>query len=189
MFIPDNNNDQSVRIWILRNLTQTNISHTINWALITVKTLWRFQMTSLLPGIQYEVEEILPLLYENFTLKLQLTYVETNATDITRVQYTKLRCVAPSEDEQVMLETCRGPHFLINWIESASRWLHYIDFQRLHIFMTRNKQACLWFTNHKVADVPLHRIEIVKCFRSWIYVLANRSKYEVSCSETVWSLL
>jgi hypothetical protein len=34
-------------------------------------------------------------------------------------------CVVPPEDEQVMLETCRGPWFLINWIKSASRWFHY----------------------------------------------------------------
>jgi hypothetical protein len=26
-----------------------------------------------------------------------------------------------------MLETCRGPYFLINWIKSASRWFHYTD--------------------------------------------------------------
>jgi hypothetical protein len=33
----------------------------------------------------------------------------------------------PPDDEQVMLETCRGPQFLINWIKSASRWFHYTD--------------------------------------------------------------
>jgi hypothetical protein len=30
-------------------------------------------------------------------------------TDITRKKYTKCRCVAPPEDEQVILEICRGP--------------------------------------------------------------------------------
>jgi hypothetical protein len=35
--------------------------------------------------------------------------------------------VAPSEDEQVMLETCRGLLFLINWIKNASRWFYCID--------------------------------------------------------------
>jgi hypothetical protein len=30
-------------------------------------------------------------------------------TDVTRKQYTKCRGVTPPEDEQVMLETCRGP--------------------------------------------------------------------------------
>jgi hypothetical protein len=36
-------------------------------------------------------------------------------------------CVAPSEDEQVMLETSRGLWFSINWMISASRWFHYTD--------------------------------------------------------------
>jgi hypothetical protein len=34
-------------------------------------------------------------------------------------------CVAPPEVEQAMLETCSGPKFLINWINSASR-MYYI---------------------------------------------------------------
>jgi hypothetical protein len=36
-------------------------------------------------------------------------------------------CTAPPEDEQVMLETCRGPWFSVNWIKSASRWFHYTE--------------------------------------------------------------
>jgi hypothetical protein len=39
-------------------------------------------------------------------------------------------CVAPPEDEQAMLETCRGSWFLINWIKSASRWFYYTDLSR-----------------------------------------------------------
>jgi hypothetical protein len=34
-------------------------------------------------------------------------------------------CLAPPEDEQVTLETCRGASFLINWMKSPSRWFHY----------------------------------------------------------------
>jgi hypothetical protein len=30
-------------------------------------------------------------------------------TDITRTQYTKCVCAASAEDEQLMLEICRGP--------------------------------------------------------------------------------
>jgi hypothetical protein len=33
----------------------------------------------------------------------------------------------PPEDEQVMLETCRGLWFSITWKKSASRWFHYTD--------------------------------------------------------------
>jgi hypothetical protein len=36
-------------------------------------------------------------------------------------------CVAPPEDEQVMLETRRGPWFSINWMTGTSRWFHYTD--------------------------------------------------------------
>jgi hypothetical protein len=31
-------------------------------------------------------------------------------------------CVAPPKDEQVMLETCRGPWFSINWMKNTYRW-------------------------------------------------------------------
>jgi hypothetical protein len=37
-----------------------------------------------------------------------------NPGDVRHKQYTKCRCVAPPEDEQVTLETCTGPLFLIN---------------------------------------------------------------------------
>jgi hypothetical protein len=34
-------------------------------------------------------------------------------------------CAGPPEDEHVMLETCRGLWFSINWMKSVSRWFHY----------------------------------------------------------------
>jgi hypothetical protein len=46
-------------------------------------------------------------------------------------------CVAPPEDEQIMLETCRGPWFSINWMKSATRWFHYTD--EPGIFIRTNK--------------------------------------------------
>jgi hypothetical protein len=36
--------------------------------------------------------------------------------------------VAPPEDEQVMLETCSGIWFAINWMKSASRWFQCTDY-------------------------------------------------------------
>jgi hypothetical protein len=33
-------------------------------------------------------------------------------------------CLAPPEDEQLMLEACRSPWFSINWMKSASCWFH-----------------------------------------------------------------
>jgi hypothetical protein len=47
-------------------------------------------------------------------------------TDI-RTQYTKCLCLAPPEDEQVMLETCRGLWFSINWMKITPRWFQYTD--------------------------------------------------------------
>jgi hypothetical protein len=41
-------------------------------------------------------------------------------TDIIHTQYTKCRLWTPPEDDQVMLETCRGPWFSIYWMKSAS---------------------------------------------------------------------
>jgi hypothetical protein len=37
------------------------------------------------------------------------TPILVQPTVITRMQYTKCRCATPPEDEQVMLETCKGP--------------------------------------------------------------------------------
>jgi hypothetical protein len=36
-------------------------------------------------------------------------------------------CSAPPENQQAMLEICRGPWFSINWMKSASRWFYYTD--------------------------------------------------------------
>jgi hypothetical protein len=43
----------------------------------------------------------------------------------------------PPEDEQVMLETCRGPWFSINWMKSVSRWFHYTDAPLLLLLKSR----------------------------------------------------
>jgi hypothetical protein len=46
---------------------------------------------------------------------------------------------------QVMLETCRGRWFWINWTKSASRWFHHTDVTLLCYFMSqfleRNKKC------------------------------------------------
>jgi hypothetical protein len=39
-------------------------------------------------------------------------------------------CSAPPEDEQVMLETCRGPRFSINLMKSASCWFNNTELFR-----------------------------------------------------------
>jgi hypothetical protein len=48
-------------------------------------------------------------------------------------------CVTPPEDEQVMLEICRGSWFSINWMKRASLWFHYTDYSiTLHNFGISN---------------------------------------------------
>jgi hypothetical protein len=47
------------------------------------------------------------------------------------------------EDEQVMLETCRGLWFSINWMESASRWFHYTDVMWCTVSKTLSSSPCL----------------------------------------------
>jgi hypothetical protein len=41
-------------------------------------------------------------------------------------------CVKPPEDEQVMLETCRGPWSSINWMKSASPLLSSFWYTMIH---------------------------------------------------------
>jgi hypothetical protein len=57
--------------------------------------------------------------------KVSETAIVAQSTDIIRTQYTRCRLWAPPEDEQVMLETCKGPWFSINWMKSTLRLFHY----------------------------------------------------------------
>jgi hypothetical protein len=52
-------------------------------------------------------------------------------------------CGAPPEDEQVMLETCIGPWFSINWTKSAPRWFHYTHILWCTVSKTLN---FVWFS-------------------------------------------
>jgi hypothetical protein len=57
--------------------------------------------------------------------RLQFHFNRTTALQLTYARHIRNAvCSVPPEDEQVMLETCRGPWFSINWIKSASRWFH-----------------------------------------------------------------
>jgi hypothetical protein len=59
-------------------------------------------------------------------------------------------CVAPTDDEQVMLETCRGPWFSIIWIKSALRWFHYTDTYPSKSHILHNPVPC-WHYSLKEA--------------------------------------
>jgi hypothetical protein len=60
--------------------------------------------------------------------KSQLTL---HARNIPRVV-----CAEPPEDEQLILKTCRGTQFLINWTERASCWFYYTDILRCTLSRT-----------------------------------------------------
>jgi hypothetical protein len=71
------------------------------------------------------------------TVKLQLWYSQLM---LYACSIPSAICEAPSEDEQVLLETCRGPWFLINWMKSASHWFHYTDI----LWCTVSRTLSLW---------------------------------------------
>jgi hypothetical protein len=76
-----------------------------------------------------------------------------NESYIIRTQYTKSRCVTPPEDEQVMLETCRGTEFLINWIKSASHWFNYTDALWCTVNKTLSSQNLKFYSENPVIVV------------------------------------
>jgi hypothetical protein len=53
-------------------------------------------------------------------------------------------CASLPEDKQVMLETCRGSWFSINWMKSASRRFHYTELYRFLFFSAF--PICPWNT-------------------------------------------
>jgi hypothetical protein len=54
----------------------------------------------------------------------------------------------------VMLETCRGPYFLINWIKCSSRWFHYTDI--------------LWCTVNKILTIQILYIWFIEYYNMFL---------------------
>jgi hypothetical protein len=65
--------------------------------------------------------------------------------------------VAPPDDKQIMLETCRSPWLSINWMKSVSRWFNYTDI--------------LWGTVSKTLSLTYDYLQKASCFvyidRTW----------------------
>jgi hypothetical protein len=78
-------------------------------------------------------------------------------------------CVAPPENEQVMLETCRGSWCYINWMKSASRWFYYTEILWCTISKTNGLKclgcfmllSCLLFSTANICD--LYKWFVNKC--------------------------
>jgi hypothetical protein len=79
-------------------------------------------------------------------------------------------CVAPPEDEEVMLETCRDSRFSINWMKSASSWFYYTNI--------------LWCTVRKTLGMPETCLQILCLFA---YNLTLHTK-QFLCCELVFLL-
>jgi hypothetical protein len=71
-------------------------------------------------------------------------------------------CVAPPEDEQVVLETCRGPWFSINWTISASRWFHYADILHTYSSMKMEQTQCSYTLAFKLQKPVNHQEESIQ---------------------------
>jgi hypothetical protein len=100
---------------IIYQYNETNVMH-FSFSLLRIKGLYMFR--ALLTHPQEALH------------KQHLVYC-------VRTQYTKYSCWTPHEDEQVMLETCRGLWFSINWMKSVSRWFHYT-------VITHVRHKCIW---------------------------------------------
>jgi trans-aconitate methyltransferase len=87
----------------------------------------------------------------------------TVATDIIHTKYTKCRIVAPPEDDQEMLKTCRSPWFSMNWMKSASRWFHDTDTLWCSQQQQNIKNEPLHCLQHSSTTTTIHK-SIKTCF-------------------------
>jgi hypothetical protein len=77
-------------------------------------------------------------------------------------------CTVPPEDEQVMLEICRGPRFLINWMKSASRWFHYTDILWCTVNKTLSNYRTFLFRTMTNKSTINSQIITFQCDNLWI---------------------
>jgi hypothetical protein len=123
--------------WIRRDITinqhsETNVLHLL-FILLRIKGPYMFQ--ALLDHPQEALHK------RHLVYCIRVMSVGCIRIGVELVSTTPISvCVAPPEDEQVMLETCRGPWFLINWIKSAIHWFLYTDI----VWCTVNKTFKLW---------------------------------------------
>jgi hypothetical protein len=111
---------------IVYQYNETNVMH-FSFNLLRIKGLYMFRALLAHP------QEALHKRHLVYCVRIMPVGRATIAVQSWRSQLTYARnipiaiCVAPPEDEQVMLETYRGPWFSVNWMKSASRWFHYTE--------------------------------------------------------------
>jgi hypothetical protein len=124
---------------------ETNVMH-FSFNLLRTKGLYMFRALLTHP------QEVLHKRHLVYCMRKMSVGCDTSAVSLTLyARYIPSSvCVAPPEDEQVMLETCRGPWFSINWMKSASHWFHCTDLRSGRWHHTRRLEplpklyTCLW---------------------------------------------
>jgi hypothetical protein len=112
---------------IIYQYNKTKVMH-FSFSLLRIKGLYIFLAFRVHPQESLHKQHLVNCVLMSVSLQpchSQLTYARN--TSIPNAV-----CVAPLKDEQVMLETCRGLWFSINWTKSASRWFHYTDLTVCH---------------------------------------------------------
>jgi hypothetical protein len=117
---------------------ETNVMH-FSFSLLGIKSLYMFR--ALLAHLQEALHK------RHFVYCMHIMPVGCGTV---AVSLPTAICAVPPEDEQVMLETCTGSWFSINWMKSASRWFHYTEIlQNTHI----------WWRMHIIRLVTVQFIE------------------------------
>jgi hypothetical protein len=107
---------------------ETNVIH-FSFSLLRIKGLYMFRALLAYP------QEAMHKRHLVHCVRIMSVGCPTTAATVPRQLTLYARsissavCEAPPEDEQVMLETCRGPWFSRDWMKSASRWFHYTELQ------------------------------------------------------------
>jgi hypothetical protein len=126
---------------VVYQYNETNMMH-FSFSLLRIKGLYVFR------ALLSHPQEALHKRHSVYCVKLQPCHSQLT---LYARSIPNAVCVSPPEDEQVMLETCRGLWFSTNWMKSASRWFHYTDVP----CMQRSKFLAhfLWTSNSMDVEV------------------------------------
>jgi hypothetical protein len=133
---------------IVYQYNETNVIH-FSFSLLIIKSLYMFRALLARPQVALHKRHlvycvrVMSVGCDTVAISLQPCY--SQLTLYARSIQSAV-CWAPSEDAQVMLETCRGSWLSINWVKSASRWFHYTDISlriaTVHAVASRIRCVC-----------------------------------------------
>jgi hypothetical protein len=115
---------EGMDIHLVCQCSETNMMH-FSFNLLRIKGLYMFRALLVHPQEALHKQHLVYCVHIGLmSVSLQSWYSQLTLYART---IPSAVCTAPTEDEQVMLETSRGPWFSINWMKCASRWFHYTD--------------------------------------------------------------